>query len=65
MNVWLNGEKTETGAENIPELLHSLNLPASALLVEHNGLALHREEWPRRVLEEGDRIEIIRIVAGG
>jgi thiamine biosynthesis protein ThiS len=33
--------------------------------VEHNGLALHRHEWPKRPLAEGDRIELIRVVAGG
>jgi sulfur carrier protein len=35
------------------------------VLVEHNGDALRREEWPGRSLAEGDRLEIIRIVAGG
>jgi thiamine biosynthesis protein ThiS len=33
--------------------------------VEHNGLALHSREWPERRLTEGDRIEFIRVVAGG
>jgi sulfur carrier protein ThiS len=28
-------------------------------------VALRRDEWPGRVLSEGDRLEIIRIVAGG
>jgi thiamine biosynthesis protein ThiS len=35
------------------------------LLIEHNGLALHREEWNSRALREGDKIEFIRVVAGG
>jgi thiamine biosynthesis protein ThiS len=33
--------------------------------VEHNGLAVHRHEWAQRPLSEGDRIEFIRVVAGG
>jgi thiamine biosynthesis protein ThiS len=33
--------------------------------VEHNGLALPRREWRDRSLAEGDRIEFIRVVAGG
>lgn len=65
VKIRLNGEEQETVAQNIRDLLDSLNLPAAALLVEHNGLALRRDEWPRRTLGEGDRIEIIRIVAGG
>lgn len=65
MKITLNGEATDTSAQNIPDLLQSLALPAAALLVEHNGLALRRDEWPHRPLADGDRIEIIRIVAGG
>ena len=32
---------------------------------EHNGVALHRHEWPQRSLAEGDRVEFVRVVAGG
>ena len=65
MKIWLNGEEKEAAAENIAALVDSLGLAAPALLVEHNGLALRREEWELRALEVGDRVEIIRIVAGG
>jgi sulfur carrier protein len=62
----INGEaRTIEGAHDIAELIAALGLPAPAMLVEHNGLALRREEWPERALGEGDRIEIVRIVAGG
>lgn len=63
--ILLNGDRKETAAKNIRELLDSLDLPVSATLVEHNGLALRREEWGQSKLAEGDRIEIVRIVAGG
>jgi sulfur carrier protein len=66
MTVNLNGEPREIArATNVAELVNELALPATATLVEHNGLALRREEWPTRPLAEGDRLEIIRIVAGG
>jgi len=65
VNIWLNGEQKEVEAPTVTALVESLQLPAPALLVEHNGLALHREEWPKRSLNPGDRVEIIRIVAGG
>ena len=66
MKIVLNGEpKQIERATDIPGLLEELGLAAPALLVEHNGLALRRDEWPRRPLAEGDRVEIIRIVAGG
>jgi sulfur carrier protein len=63
--ILLNGDRRETVAQNIRELLVSLDLPAASLLVEHNGMALHRDEWPQCVLANGDRVEIVRIVAGG
>jgi len=40
-------------------------LPQKSILVEHNGLALRRHEWAERVLAEGDRVEFVRMVAGG
>lgn len=65
MNIWLNGEEEEVQASTVDELMVWLEAPIPTLLVEHNGLALRRDEWPRRNLNPGDRIEIIRIVAGG
>ena len=66
MKLFVNGESREiVGAQNVAELIDELGLPPPATLVEHNGLALYRSEWPVRPLAEGDRIELIRIVAGG
>jgi len=66
VKVTINGEpRTVERSSNVAELIAELGLPAPAILVEHNGLALRREEWPARTLADGDRIEIVRIVAGG
>jgi sulfur carrier protein len=66
MTITINGEPREVAqAQDIGQLIDELGLPAPAILVEHNGLALRREEWPTRPLAEGDRIELVRIVAGG
>lgn len=66
MNVWLNGEAADgRGAGNIAELAENYGLEPRAILIEHNGVALHRREWQSRRLSEGDRIEFIRVVAGG
>ena len=66
MKVRVNGEPTETrGAATVADLVACYELPADALLIEHNGVALHRREWPDRVLLENDRIEFVRVVAGG
>jgi thiamine biosynthesis protein ThiS len=66
MTISLNGETVDSReAETIAELINRYELPPQSILVEHNGLALHRHEWPNRSLAEGDRIEFIRVVAGG
>jgi thiamine biosynthesis protein ThiS len=66
MQILLNGETVDAReAETIAELIDRYQLPAQSVLVEHNGLAVHRHEWPKRSLAEGDRIELVRVVAGG
>ena len=66
MTISINGEPRKIErAGNVAELIAELALPAPATLVEHNGLALRREEWSGRAIAEGDRIELVRIVAGG
>ena len=66
MTLSINGENhSGISAANVAELVEQLGLPAPADLVEHNGMALRRVEWSGCLLQEGDRLEIIRIVAGG
>jgi sulfur carrier protein len=66
MTISLNGEGADArGAQTIEELVERYQLPPQTILIEHNGLALLRQEWPQRSLAEGDRIEFIRVVAGG
>ena len=66
MRITVNGEPREIiRARNVAELIDELDLPAPATLVEHNGFALRRDEWPSRTLADEDRIELVRIVAGG
>jgi thiamine biosynthesis protein ThiS len=66
MNVVLNGQhRSVADANNVAELVAELQLVPTTLLVEHNGLALHRTEWNSRMLRDGDRIELVRVVAGG
>jgi len=66
MTITVNGKSVDTSAaKTIAELVEDYELPPQSILVEHNGLALHRREWRDRSLAEGDRIEFIRVVAGG
>jgi thiamine biosynthesis protein ThiS len=65
MKLVLNGQEREVQATQVEELVAELGLPLAAALVEHNGTALLRCEWPKTNLQNGDRLEIIRMVAGG
>jgi thiamine biosynthesis protein ThiS len=66
MTISLNGERVDSrGALTIEELVQRYQLSPQSILVEYNGLALHRREWPDKTLTESDRIEFIRVVAGG
>jgi thiamine biosynthesis protein ThiS len=66
MRILLNGQQTDSrGAQTVAELIRCFELPPETILIEHNGVALHQREWPQRTLTDGDRIEIIRVVAGG
>ena len=66
MKIILNGEpRSVMDAATISALVRELNLIPATLLIEHNGLALHREEWSSRALRDGDKVEFIRVVAGG
>ncbi|MFN2508013.1 MAG: sulfur carrier protein ThiS [Chthoniobacterales bacterium] len=66
MTILLNGENAEArGAATVAELAERYGLAPKTVLVEHNGVALHQREWAERELSEGDRVEFIRVVAGG
>ncbi len=65
MKLVLNGQEREVQATQVEDLVAELGLPLAAALVEHNDTALLRSEWAKTNLKDGDRLEIIRMVAGG
>lgn len=66
IQVQVNGEPREAAAgQPLAAWLAALGLTPQSVLVEHNGQALFRTDWERIHLSEGDRLEILRVVAGG
>jgi sulfur carrier protein len=66
MTISLNGAPADAReAKTIDELVTRYELPPQGILIEHNGVALHRRAWSEQSLAEGDRVEFIRVVAGG
>ncbi len=66
MQVTVNGRLSELPeGTDLPALLASLGLRVGSVVVEHNGTALLRSELAGAVLRDGDRLELVRAVAGG
>ena len=49
----------------VEEFLLAQGLLPRSVVVEHNGEAVAPSEFSRRQLNAGDRLEIVKIVAGG
>ena len=65
-NVIANGRTTEVNLPcTIEQFLVVQGLLPRSVVVEHNGEAVAPSEFPKRELNAGDRLEIVRIVAGG
>lgn len=50
---------------SIAEFLIAQQLLPRSVVVEHNGQAVAPSEFFRRQVQAGDRLEIVKIVAGG
>jgi thiamine biosynthesis protein ThiS len=66
MRIELNGKTTELdGVRTVGELIRSRDLKPRLVAVEHNGEIVPRDEFERRELQDGDRVEIVHFVGGG
>ena len=64
--VIANGQRIETQLPcSIETFLVAQNLLPRSVVVEHNGEAVAPSEFPHRQLHAGDRLEIVKIIAGG
>jgi thiamine biosynthesis protein ThiS len=50
---------------SLEEFLVAQNLLPRSVVVEHNGYAVAPSEFSQRPLKAGDKLEIVKIVAGG
>jgi len=65
-SIIANGQPTEANLPcSIEAFLIAQNLLPRSVVVEHNGDAVAPSEFSQRQLNAGDRVEIVKIVAGG
>lgn len=66
MIVVVNGGDVEVpDVATVGDVLEQLGLRGRVVVVEHNGDALPRATAPATPLSPGDRLELVRAVAGG
>jgi thiamine biosynthesis protein ThiS len=62
----VNGERRELdGPIKLTAFLESLAIDPRYVAVARNGDVLPREEWPETTLQDGDVLEVVRMVGGG
>lgn len=68
MTIRINGEDRQIegpGPLPLEHLLEQLGLAGQPVLVELNGEALLKSEFPGSRVADGSKVEIVRMVAGG
>ena len=66
MKILVNSEATECAVgSSLLEWIQSRGLKPETTLVEYNGVAVPRRDWAEKALQENDRLEILRVAAGG
>jgi thiamine biosynthesis protein ThiS len=64
--VIANGEQVSANVPcSIEQFLRDQNLLPRSVVVEHNGHAVAPSQFAQYEVRDGDRLEIVRIVAGG
>jgi sulfur carrier protein len=64
--ILANGKPIEAKLPcSLEDFLIAQKLLPRSVVVEHNGEAVAPSEFSRRRLQAGDRLEIVKIVAGG
>jgi thiamine biosynthesis protein ThiS len=64
--IMANGQRVEAELPcSVEEFLKLRGLLPRSVVVEHNGEAVAPSEFSRRQVVSGDRLEIVKIVAGG
>jgi thiamine biosynthesis protein ThiS len=66
IGLQVNGKQIELdGPTRLTDYLDQLGVTPRGVAVEHNGMIIERDAYPSTTLQEGDIVEIVRMVGGG
>lgn len=65
MTFIVNGKEHNMEIKTLIDLMSHYKIDPLSVVVEKNGLIVHRENYDETLIEEGDRFEIVRFVGGG
>jgi sulfur carrier protein len=62
----INGKEVQLeGTTSLLAYVEMLGVSPRAVAIEHNGVIVEREAYATTTLDEGDVVEIVRMVGGG
>ena len=65
MTFIVNGKELNENIHTVNELIDHYNIDPLSVVVEKNGVIVHRAQYIYTQVEDGDRFEIVRFVGGG
>tara|TARA_Y100000590_G_scaffold267943_1_gene300899 strand:- start:1265 stop:1468 length:204 start_codon:yes stop_codon:yes gene_type:complete len=66
INIKINGQDNAVQEGSfISDYLNQIQVDIKFIAIAHNGAIIEKDDYPKTILNEGDRLEIVRPVGGG
>tara|TARA_B100000745_G_C20109465_1_gene379732 strand:- start:343 stop:546 length:204 start_codon:yes stop_codon:yes gene_type:complete len=66
INIKINGQDNDIEeGSHIADYLNQIQVDIKFIAVAHNGEVIEKDDYTKTVLNEGDKLEIVRPVGGG
>ena len=65
MKITVNGREIDFNGATVQDIITRFDLDIDVLVVEKNGVIVHREDVATTMLQDGDELELVRFVGGG
>ena len=65
MSVIINGEQVEAAGKTLAVYLDEAGYDVRRIAVERNGEIVTKAQYSTTVLQDGDKVELVRFVGGG